>query len=75
MKIKTHIVMFNNVFFNKVFIIRPMVISGRVINTLLIRNTQGDGVTQDCINFLCFENRSVCETMSKKILYRRTGYR
>jgi hypothetical protein len=57
-KLKTQIVMFNNVVFNKVFIIQPMVLSGRVINTLLIRNTQGDGVTQDCLTFLFFQNRS-----------------
>jgi len=50
-KIKTQIVIFNNVVFNKVFIIQPMVISGRVINTLLIRNSQGDGVTQDYLSF------------------------
>jgi hypothetical protein len=43
-----------------------MVISGRVINTLLIRNTQGDGITQEYLNFLFFENRSVYEIMWKK---------
>jgi hypothetical protein len=42
-----------------------MVISGRVINTLLIRNTQEDGVTQDYLNFLVFENRAVCEIVKK----------
>jgi hypothetical protein len=57
--------MFNNVVFNKAFIIRPMIISGRVIKTLLVRNTQGDGATQDYRNFLFFENRSVCEIMWK----------
>jgi hypothetical protein len=46
--------MLNCIFFNKVFIFRPMVISGRVINTLLIRNTQEDGVAQYYIKFLFF---------------------
>jgi hypothetical protein len=54
--------------FNKVFIIRTIVISGRVINTLLIRNTQGDGVTQDYLKILVFENRAVCEIMWKNIV-------
>jgi hypothetical protein len=65
-KNQTHIFMFNNFFFNKVFIIQQMVISGRALNTFLITNTEGDGVTQDYHNFLFFEDRSFFKITWKK---------